>query len=108
MHVKIYDTDTARDVAEKVYYKFDVMASCSVYGFVMNEKEEKLIPKGEAVLKHLEMFDEIENIRYVGEKKVRKHVYRKESIGGPISQKIFTWEKRIVDNEPRYTIWRYQ
>lgn len=104
--VKIYDVDTPQEIAKKIYEQFDVMASCSVYGFVVTE--EKIIPKGELVLQEIKRLDELENISYFGKKKVRKYKYRKDSIGGTLAQKIFTWEKRIVDSEPRYTIWRFQ
>jgi len=105
-HVKIYDTDSSRDIARKIFYEFDVSASCNISGFV--EKNGHLVPKGEYVLEFLDMFDQIENIRFHKDKKMRKTIYRKNSVGGPIAQKIFTWEKRIVDNEVRYTIWRFQ
>lgn len=104
--VKIYDTDSARDIARKIFEEFDVMSSCCVYGFV--EKDSGLIAKGEYVIEYLKMFDEMENLKFRGEKAERNFKYRKDSIGGPIAHKIFTWEMRIVESEPRYTIWRYQ
>lgn len=106
MVVKIYDTDTLREVAQKIYNDFDVSASCSVFGFV--ERDRLLVPKGQIVLEYLALFDEIDHITYKKTKKERKYKYRPDSIGGPIANKIFTWEKRIVDGEPRYTIWRFQ
>ena len=107
IHVKIYDTDTADEIAKKIYIYFEVMASCSIYGFVT--KGESLIPKGQCVLDSLRKLDEMENIKKdaIG-RLIRKFKYRKDSIGGPIAHKIFTWEIRIIDSEPRYTIWRYQ
>lgn len=106
--VKIYDTETPREIAEKIFYKFDISASCSIYGFYMDEFKNKLVPKGELVLEQLRTLDEIENCRYTGNKKIRNYKYRKDSIGGTIAQKIFTYEVRVVEKEPRYTIWRYQ
>lgn len=82
------------------------MASCTIYGFVNNDG--KIKPKGEMVVDYLETLDEMENIKYKGSVRMRDYKYRKDSVGGPIAHKIFTWEKRIVDNEVRYTIWRYQ
>jgi len=106
--VKIYDTDSIRQIAQKIYNDFDVCASCTIIGFVINEATEQLMPKGEAVVAHLESMDELANCRYIGEKKVRNYKFRKNSVGGPIANKIFTWEKKIVDSEPRITIWRFQ
>jgi hypothetical protein len=109
MHIKIYDTDTVQDIARKIYEDFDVMASCSIYGFVMHELEHKLIPKGELVIEELRRMDEKENMGIgAAGGRYRKYKYRKDSVGGPIAHKIFTWEKRVVESEPRYTIWRYQ
>ena len=106
--VKIYDTDTIREIAKKIYNDFEVCASCTVIGFVMNESTGSLIPKGEAVVANIESMDSVENCRYVGDKKIRNYKFRKGSVGGPIVQKIFTWDKKIVDEEPRVTIWRFQ
>lgn len=104
--VKIYDTESPRDIAEKIYKHFEVGASCSVFGFMQDE--ERLVPRGDVVLEFIRLFDEIDNIKYRGIKKERKYIFRKESIGGPILHKIFTWEIRVVEKEVRYTIWRLQ
>ncbi len=107
--VKIYDTETVAEIAKKIYYKFDVMASCTIYGFVKEENRDALLPKGEAVLMELRRLDDLENMQYSSNgKRQRKNKYKPNSIGGPIAQRIFTWDKKVVDSEPRYTIWRYQ
>lgn len=104
MVIRIYDSDTIEEIVFKIYYDFDVMASCKISGFVMHEGLKKLIPKGELVIEELRKLDLQENI---SEGK-RKYKYKKDSVGGPIAHKIFVWEKRVVDQEVRYTIWRYQ
>lgn len=106
--VKIYDTDSPHEIARKIFYDIDVMASVSIYGFYMNEASQKLVPKGEIILEQLKQLDEEENLSFRKDRTVRKYRFRPDSIGGPIAHKIFTWEKRVVDDEPRYTIWRYQ
>ena len=110
--VKIYDTDTVHEMARKIYYFFDVNASVSIKGFVKIEERMKLIPKGEAVIEQLKLFDEIDNIREKmntrGIKKQRDYVYPSNSIGGPNVQKQFRYESRIRDGEPFITIWRTQ
>lgn len=108
MHIRIYDTDTIMDIARKVYFEFDINASCSISGFAIKEDEEKLIPKGELVVAAILGLYETENIRISAGKRVKIWNYKKSSIGGPIAHKIFTWELRIVEKEPRYTIWRVQ
>lgn len=102
IYVRIYDTDTLDDIASKIFNDFDVMAFCTIFGFLT--VGEKLVPKGEIVLRKIKEMDIAKNVP--GGK--RKNVYKKDSIGGCIAQKIFTWEKRIVDKDVRYTIWRYQ
>lgn len=105
--VHIYDNDTVQDIAHKIWSMFDIGASCKVHGFVTFE--DKLIPKGELVVKELEQMYEDKFIKISSDgKKLRKYAFKANSIGGPIAHKIFTWEKRIVDKEPRFTIWRYQ
>jgi hypothetical protein len=106
LHVKIHSTDSPEEIAAKIYHDFEVGASCSIFGFCIGT--EDLIPKGDLVLKELRRLDEADNTRFVGKKKTRSYKYKQESIGGTIAQKIFTWEKRVVDKEPRITIWRYQ
>lgn len=106
MSVKIYDTDTVEEIAEKIFNYFDVGASCTVSGFEI--LENGVVAKGELVLKELERLDEINNCRYAAGKKIRNYKYKKNSIGGTIAQKIFSWDKRISDKEPKYTIWRFQ
>lgn len=106
MHtVKIYESDTAMEIARKIYESFDVLASCNIYGMVLNDKERVLFPKGEAVLKHIE---DLYGLDFLYANGKRKYVFKKDTIGGPIAHKVFSWEKRIVDSEVRYTIWRIQ
>lgn len=104
--VRVYDTDSILDVIKKIWEHFEINQSCAIYGFIMHEKESRLVPKGQVIIEELEKLDRMEHFR--GEKERRRFVYRKDSIGGPLAHKIFTYEKRVVDNEPRYTIWRYQ
>lgn len=109
IHIKIYDTDTVFDIARKVYEDFDVMASCTIYGFVLHEEKKQLIPKGELVVDCLKRMDADEHLKKnaIGSM-MRQYKYKKDAVGGPIAHKIFVWEKRIIDSEPRYTIWRFQ
>lgn len=103
----VYQSDSCIQVARKIYENFDVGESCVITGFIIQLGDS--VTRGELILKEIERMDMDENIRFIsGAKKQRKYVYKKGSIGGPISQKIFTFEKRIVDSEVRYTIWRFQ
>lgn len=104
MGMRIYDTDTIEQMARKIW-EFEVHASCSIYGFVRKDSEEVLVPKGELVCKSLQVLYDLE---YKDEKGRIKQKFRKDSIGGPIAHKCFTWERRIVDGDVRYTIWRVQ
>ena len=104
MAAKIYSTDSPRDIAEKIYKSFDKGDMVQVFGWV--QTKDNLIDKGEAVLECLRWFYEFEHFGHGG--RARELKYRKNAIGGPIAHPIFTWEKRIIDQEPRYTIWRLQ
>lgn len=108
MMCKIYDTDTVYDIARKIFNEFDIGAMCRVSGFFMDEKANILRPKGEIVIEQLKDMDLGVNCKKYTNGIQRKYVYKKNSIGGPISHKIFTWEKHVVDNEVRITIWRFQ
>lgn len=113
---KIYDTDTVRDISKKIFDMFEIHESCRVSGFVMDSKAKKLVPKGELVMKEIEFLDDLMNCRFVTirgnkgdkEKKIRNYKFKDKSVGGPISHKIFTFEVKVSNNEPVYTIWRYQ
>lgn len=106
--IKVYDTDSVYEIAHKIYYDFEVHMSCSIYGFMVDEDQMKMYAKGELVWKEIEKIDTNINVRDEGAKRRRNYKYKKESIGGPIAQKIFTKDVKIIDNVPRWTIWRYQ
>lgn len=102
--VTILDIDSAMEIAKKIYERFEVLESCNVVGW-----GEHYLGKGEDVLNLLRLLDEQDHIIYNrGGKRQRENRYKANSIGGPIAHKIFTWERRIVNSEPRYTIWRIQ
>jgi hypothetical protein len=105
--VKVLDTDSELDIASKIYERFEVLESCSVIGW--SRKPEYWLGKGEEVLAELRRMDADEHIKYMKNgKRARLNVYKPESIGGPMAHKIFVWERTIVNNEPRYRIWRVQ
>lgn len=107
--VKILDTDTANEIAKKIYEKFEVLESCTVTGWFVEPGEQLVLGKGEMVLNELRRLDSEEHIDSLKSgKNSRRNSLKPNSIGGPIAHKIFTWERRIVNNEPRYTIWRWQ
>lgn len=106
MSIKIYDTEKPEDIARKIYEQFDVHQSCTIMGFYKGE--EDLIPKGKVVMDIIEMLYSLEFCRDKGGKQYRVYSYKPNSVGGPIAHKIFTWDKKIINNEIRYTIWRVQ
>ena len=107
--VKIYDTDTVADIATKIFEKFDVHNSVTIFGFLLDESTEHLAPKGELVWNELEKMDFNLNCRMSQDaKKLRNYKWAKDSIGGPIAHKIFRKDVKIIDNQPRWTIWRTQ
>lgn len=106
MSIKIYDTEQPDAIARKIWNNFEVHQSCTIYGFYRDGEE--LIPKGEAILRILRALYEVDHCWDKAGKQFRKYQWKANSVGGPIAHKIFTWEKRVVDNEVRYTIWRFQ
>jgi len=105
--VRIYDTDTLHEMASKIYDKFEVMQSFSISGFV--NTGEKLEPKGKIVLDYIDRLYKTDNVMITSDgKEKKKYKFEKDSVGGPIAHKIFKWNVRVVDKEPRYTIWRLQ
>lgn len=103
---KIYSTDTAREVAEKIYTSFNPGDMVSVFGFVELPEEKKLIEKGLAVLECLRWLYERDHYSHKG--RCREYKYRYQSVGGAIAHPIFTWDRKMIDSEPRYIIWRFQ
>lgn len=106
--ITINQSESTKQIARKIYERFDVGAFCSIFGFEEHPLSKRLVPKGELVLEELKELDEEEHMRYAKSKRYRQYKYKPGSIGGPIAQKIFTYDKKIVDKEPRITIWRYQ
>lgn len=106
MPVKIYSTDTAREIAEKIFNQFVPGDMVQIFGWVKMEKTETLMPKGEAVLEVLRWL--YENKHYGHNGRAREYKYKLNAIGGAIAHPIWTWERRIIDGEPRFMIWRVQ
>lgn len=110
--VRVYDTDTAYEIAKKIYELLDVGVSVSITGFVTIEKNMRILPKGQAVIDQIRAFDEIDHVREKvtsrGLKKQRDYTYPKDSIGGPTAQKQFRFDIKTRNSEPFITIWRTQ
>lgn len=105
----LFHKELASEIATIIWKNLNVGESVIVTGFVKYFEEMDMKPRGELVLRELERIDKFENIRYINvNKKQRKYKFLPDAIGGPIAQKIFKWDKHIVDSEIRYTIWRFQ
>lgn len=83
--------------------EFILNQSCSVTGY-FEITGGRLCAKGERVLEILEGLD----LRRNCDKGRRKRVKLPNTVGGFVAQKIWKWKMKIVDQEPRYTIWRIQ
>ena len=106
MSAKIYSTDNANEIASKIYFNFDVLDSCCVYGFEIDMKEQKLMPKGEMVMAIIEKLYQKDFINSSGNRKYK--TFGENVVGGPVAHKAFKFDKKIVEMEPRYIIWRLQ
>lgn len=104
--IKIYDTDTHDVIAKKMWDYLDVGDFVVVRGLVLVELVME--SKGDLVLRELERLDTETNFYVSKGKKNRKYKFKNNSVGGPIAHKIFTFDKKVVEKEPRVTIWRFQ
>lgn len=105
------DCCSVNEIAKIVYNDFAVLQSCTIKGYVMSGKngEETAMYKGIAVVEDLKVMDRIDHIRAYGTKRVRRQMkFVADSIGGPVSQKIFRFSTRINDKIPCVSIWRIQ
>lgn len=106
--VRVTAEMTAAEIAQTIFFNFDLNQSCLIKGFVMDGEE--LIPKGDVVLEMMERLDskqyEIKNHGGKGMRRVRKKL--PDSIGGFVAQKIFRFKKETIDREYRVTVWRVQ
>jgi hypothetical protein len=92
-------------MGDKIYNSFEVNQSCTVKGFVIDEKNNDVIPKGKLVLEHIERLDVAEHFNKQGR---RKRVKPANSIGDYVAGKIFCYEERIKDKKIIFLIWRKQ
>lgn len=107
----VLKTDDWKESARKIFYTFDCGMNCGIEGFVIMPDDE-LKPKGELVLEEIERLDKVENFKFNGTSKGnglrRKRIKPENTIGDYLRNKTFKWEKRILDNKVKYTIWRIQ
>lgn len=105
---QIYDTDSWKVAADKIYREFTVGQSCCIGGIDYLESERRTESRGEMVVKELERLDKLENLRPMGKKMTRKRKKIPNSIGGYVAHKIFRYSHKFVDSDMKYTIWRVQ
>lgn len=103
---RIFAEDDWRETALKIWNNFEVNQSCKVTGF--ENDGLTLVPKGEMVINELTRIDLYTNTTTDGRGRRRMVRPKGKSIGGYIAHKIFRWEKKIIDSEMVFTIWRYQ
>ena len=89
-----------------IYLEFEVDQSCTVTGFEMIDK--KVQHKGQNVLNEIERRDRLDNMLETKQGFKRKAKKWANSVGGHKANKCFRWSFNIIDNEPRYIIWRVQ
>lgn len=106
MSIKVYTTDTAREIAQKIFDSFQPGDMVVVEGYVMVEEKQILMAKGDAVIECLRWL--YDHNYYSQSGKARDYRYKNKSVGGAIAHPIWTWDKVWIDKEPRVTIWRFQ
>lgn len=110
--VRVLDTDNADEMADKIFFHFEVLQSCAIQGWIqiqMPDGDIQVLSKAEEVVRILNGLDEEHNcLKSADGRKRRKQVKFENSIGGYVSQKIFKFSRGMVDDHVRYTIWRIQ
>ena len=107
MKVRIFEEDTWKEMANKIYDDFEVFQNCSVNGFLYDAGGRPHI-KGELVCNELRRMDSLDNVREHGKRSIRKSKRLPNSIGGFVAHKMFRYEKVEDDNQIKYRIWRVQ
>lgn len=103
--------DTVMECGRKVFHTYDVGMSCTIVGFVeMPDGEIK--SKGELVWENLIQLDKVHNFVNAGKTHLngqrRRRVMPENCCGDYLRNKTFKYQKNIIDNQVRYTIWRIQ
>jgi hypothetical protein len=106
MENRIYSTMIAWEMAETIYNRFVVEQNCIVTGW--EKRADKWYEKGQLVLDEIRKRDERDNMYMTKQGLKRKVKKWANSVGGHQAGKCFRFEKRVVNEEPRYTIWRVQ
>lgn len=104
--VRILESEDYYDMAQKIFYQFEVNQSCTIGGWVVSDDDA--IEKGEMVCNELRRLDTQENVCSTAKKPYRKRKIIPDSIGGYMAHKIFKYKRVILDNRPKWTIWRLQ
>lgn len=105
MPVRIYAEDTYAEVANKIFFEFELNQSCAITGLVRDGDE--IEAKGKYVLDQLRWLDEKHNTTPAADgRRRRKRKLINDSIGGYAAHKIFKF--KITDNGTKYSIWRIQ
>ena len=106
MDTRIYDTMTSNEIAYIIFQYFQVDQSCTVTGFEKIDGRHN--HKGKYVLDSLLVMDRAENMFLTKQGMKRKAKKWANSVGGHKASKCFRWDFKMIDNEPRYIIWRVQ
>lgn len=106
---KIEATHSVKETAQLIFHQMIVNQSVAILGYVRDDENMTVEEKGKLVIQELEKLDIEHNFQAHKDGALRRKRSRMaNSIGGFIAQKIFKYERREVDNFPRYTIWRLQ
>lgn len=109
MQVQILPEDDYMTMAEKIYKRFEIGMSCSIYGFVQIPSEMRVIPKGQLVIDEISRLDILDNTDIGSDKRRRrKRVKPPHTIGGYVAHKMFRYEILNTDKGPKVNIWRMQ
>jgi len=103
--------DTVQASARKIFEHFEVGQSCTITGFVIMP-DDSIDEKGKLVCDELIRLDFVENFNRSGSTRGngmrRRRIRPENSIGDYLRKKTFQWQRKIIDNQVRYTIWRIQ
>lgn len=106
MHLS--DEDDYLDIAIKIYNHFEVYQSCSVIGLVVDPTARAMHEKGKLVHDELVRLDALDNIKFHGDKLIRKNKRPKDCIGGFTAHKQFRFQRANLGDDIKWTFWRIQ
>lgn len=104
-YVELNSQMNYKQIALTIFHEFALYQAAVIIGFEqVDDGSGDCIPKGDAVMQYLTYLDRATNFKE--NKRITKTFDK--SNGVPLSHKLFRYSDVIVNNKPKWTIWRVQ